>query len=173
MSKTRPSAVIATFILCFGFWLLVTLSLSPRDLVLGAVVCLGAALFSARFFIHEESYHMYNPARIFRFLYYFLIVFMGELVKANWDVAKRALSIRVKVNPGIVKVPSELRREYAQALLANSITLTPGTITMDIVEEDEKVFYYVHWIDVSETDREKAGEAIKGRMEKWIRRIWE
>lgn len=173
LSKTKPSAVVATFILCFGFWLLLTLSLSPRDLLLGVIVCLGAALFSARFFIHEESYHMYNPGRIFSFFYYFLVVFMGELIKANWDVAKRALSPKLNVNPGIVKIPTEVRREYALGLLANSITLTPGTITLDIVEEDERIFYYIHWIDVAETDREKAGEVIKGRMEKWIRRIWE
>ena len=57
-------------------------------------------------------------------------------------------------------------------MLANSITLTPGTITMDIAEEDGKSYFYIHWIDVAETDREKAGEVIKGRMEKWIGRIW-
>ena len=44
---------------------------------------------------------------------------------------------------------------------------------MDIAEQDGKTYYYVHWIDVSETDREKAGEIIKGRMEKWVRRIWQ
>lgn len=173
MSKTKPSAVAGTFILCFVFWLLLTLSFSPRDLFLGVIVCLGAALFSARFFVHEESSRICNPGRIFSFLYYFLVVFMGELIKANWDVAKRALAPKVKVNPGIVKVPSELKSEYGLGLLANSITLTPGTITMDIVEEDEKNFYYIHWIDVAEEDREKAGEAIKGRMENWVRRIWE
>ncbi len=61
---------------------------------------------------------------------------------------------------------------YAEAMLANSITLTPGTITLDIAEEDGKDYYYIHWIDVAETDRVKAGEIIKGRMEKWIGRIW-
>jgi multicomponent Na+:H+ antiporter subunit E len=173
LGKTKPSAVIATFILCFIFWLLLTLSLSPRDLVLGVLVSLGAALFSARFFVHEEAYHLYNPVRLFRLLYYFIFVFMGELIKANWDVAKRALSPKLPVRPGIVKVPSEVKSDYAQAMLANSITLTPGTITMDIAEEDDQAYYYIHWIDVAEEDREKAGEAIKGRMEKWIRRIWE
>ena len=58
-------------------------------------------------------------------------------------------------------------------MLANSITLTPGTITMDIDERDGQCWYYIHWIDVQETDRVQAGEAIKGRMEKWLRRIWQ
>ena len=76
------------------------------------------------------------------------------------------------MNPGIVKVPVDLKGDYAEAMLANSITLTPGTITMDIAEQDGKTYYYVHWIDVSETDREKAGEIIKGRLENAVRRIW-
>ena len=58
-------------------------------------------------------------------------------------------------------------------MLANSITLTPGTITMDIAEQDGQDYYYIHWIDVTETDREKAGNVIKGRLENGIRRIWQ
>jgi len=57
--------------------------------------------------------------------------------------------------------------------VANSITLTPGTITLDLDEDEAgRNYYYIHWVDVIETDREKAGEIIKGTMEKWIGRIW-
>jgi multicomponent Na+:H+ antiporter subunit E len=77
------------------------------------------------------------------------------------------------VNPGIVKVPVNLKGDYAQAMLANSITLTPGTITMDIAEQGGQTYYYIHWIDVAETDREKAGKLIKGSLEKGIGRIWQ
>ena len=101
-----------------------------------------------------------------------MFVFLGELIKANLDMARRCFGGCKDVNPGIVKVPVDLPDGYAQAMLANSITLTPGTITMDIAEEDGKSYFYIHWIDVAETDREKAGEVIKGRMEKWIGRIW-
>ena len=72
-----------------------------------------------------------------------------------------------------MKVPVGLKSEYAQAMLADSITLTPGTITVDTVEEDGKDYYYIHWIDVASEDPEEAGEAIKGTLEKWVRRIWE
>ena len=44
---------------------------------------------------------------------------------------------------------------------------------MDIDERQGQTWYYIHWIDVQETDREAAGDAIKGRMEKWVRRIWQ
>ena len=44
---------------------------------------------------------------------------------------------------------------------------------MDIVEEEGQTYYYIHWIDVATEDGREAGDAIKGTMEKWIRRIWE
>ena len=58
-------------------------------------------------------------------------------------------------------------------MVANSITLTPGTITMNVAEDESgKNYYYIQWIDVAEKDRGKAGEIIKGRMERAIARIW-
>ena len=58
-------------------------------------------------------------------------------------------------------------------MLADSITLTPGTITMEVTEEEGQNYLYVHWIDVKETDPEKAGEAIKGTLEKGLRGVWQ
>ena len=51
------------------------------------------------------------------------------------------------INPGIVKIPTDMKSDYGIAALANSITLTPGTITMDFAEEDGQNYLYVHWID--------------------------
>ena len=172
MPKTKFPAVISTFILCFVFWLLLTWNFDTQELVAGAIVSLAAALFCARFFIHEKAFWMLNPAK-FGALFVYIFVFLGELIKANVDVARRSLGGCTDVNPGIVKVPVDLDKEYGQAMLANSITLTPGTITLDVAEQEGKTYYYIHWIDVAETDREKAGEIIKGRMEKWVRRIWQ
>ena len=171
MPKTNFHAVVSTFILCFCFWLLLTWSLDTQELIAGAIVSLVAALFCARFFIHDKAFWFFRPARLGALIAY-IFVFLWELIKANVDVAKRCFSGCTDVNPGIVKVPVDLKQDYAQAMLANSITLTPGTITMDIAEQEGKTYYYIHWIDVSELDRDKAGEIIKGRMEKWVRRIW-
>ncbi len=172
MPKTKFPAVVSTFLLCFVFWLLLTWSFETQELVAGAIVSLAAALFSARFFIHDKAFWLFNPAK-FGALFCYVFVFLGELIKANVDVAKRCFGGCTNVNPGIVKVPVDLGPDYAQAMLANSITLTPGTITLDIAEQDGQTYYYIHWIDVAEQDRVKAGEIIKGRMEKWIRRIWQ
>ena len=96
-----------------------------------------------------------------------------ELVKANVDVAKRCFTGCKNVNPGIVKVPVNLKSMYGQAALANAITLTPGTITMEITEEDGQTYYYIHWIDAKLPGGEEAGEEIKGRLERGLRRVWE
>ena len=105
-------------------------------------------------------------------LVYCIFIFPVELVKANIDVAKRALSPKLPVNPGIVRVPVDLTSEYGQAMLANSITLTPGTITMDIAECDGQTWYYIHWIDVKSAEPAEAGEQIKGTLERGVGRIW-
>ena len=171
MPKTKVPAVISTFCLCFLFWVLLTWSFTPQEMIAGAVVSLAAALFTSGFFIHENAFRLANPVR-FGALVAYVFIFLGELIKANLDVARRCFGGCKEVNPGIVKVPVELEGDYAQAMLANSITLTPGTITLDIAEQDGKTWYYIHWIDVAETDREKAGKIIKGRLENGIRRIW-
>jgi multicomponent Na+:H+ antiporter subunit E len=173
LQKTKFPAVVSTFVVCFAFWLLLTWSVDVQELIAGGVVSLAVALFSARFFIHEKAFWFLNPLKLFSGLFYWLCIFPIELVKANVDMAKRCFGGCKKINPGIVKVPVDLKSDYGQAALANSITLTPGTITMEATEEDGKTYFYIHWIDVTATEEAAAGEAIKGTLEKGLRRVWE
>ena len=172
MRKTTFPAVLSTFVVCFAFWILLTWSFTVQELAAGAVVSLAVALFSARFFIHEKAGWFFNPAKFFRLLGYWLFTFPVELIKANVDMAKRCFTGCTNINPGIVKVPVGLKSDYGQAALANSITLTPGTITMDIAEQDGQTYYYIHWIDVTASGTE-AGDAIKGNLEKGLKGVWE
>ena len=155
-----------------AFWVLLTWSFELQELATGAVVSLAVALFSARFFIHEKAFWLLNPAK-FGALFAYVFVFLWELLKANWDVAKRCYGGCKNINPGIVKVPVNVKSDYGRSLLSNSITLTPGTITMEAVEEDGQAYYYIHWIDVTAESGEAAGDAIKGTLEKWAGRIFE
>lgn len=173
MQKTKLPAVISTFVVCYIFWLLLTWSFAVQELAVGAVVSLAVALFSARFFIHEKAFWLFNPAKLLMALAFWLGTFVVEMVKANVDVARRCFGGCKDVNPGIVKVPVDLKSDYGQAALANAITLTPGTITMDIAEEEGQTYYYIHWIDVTKPSGPEAGDAIKGRLEKGLRRVWE
>jgi len=172
LPKTKFSAVIATFICCYAAWILLTWSFALEELICGAVICLAVALFTSRFFIHDKAFWLANPVKALALFFYCLVIFLWELIKANWDVAKRCYGGCKNVNPGIVKVPVDLRSEYGQAMLANSITLTPGTMTLDITEEKGQTYYYIHWIDVTAPSGKEAGDAIKGTLEKWIGRIF-
>ena len=173
MQKTTFPAVLATFLVSFAFWILLTWSFAAEELIVGAVVSLLVALFSARFFIHEKAFWLAHPGRLFAGIGYWLFIFPVELIKANCDMARRCFGGCRDVNPGIVKIPTDMKSEYGVAAVSNSITLTPGTITMETTEEDGRNYLYVHWIDVAETDPEKAGEAIKGRLERGLRRVWQ
>jgi len=77
----------------------------------------------------------------------------------------------VPINPGIVKVKTILKSDTGLTFLANSITLTPGTLSVDI--DQGKGFIYVHWIDVKDKDIERATRLIVHRFEKILSRIFE
>ena len=174
MQKTKFSAVLATFVLCFAFWILLTWSFTLQELIAGAVVSLLVSLFAARFFIHVKAGWLVHPGRFFSCLLFWIFIFPVELFKANLNMAKICFGGCKAINPGIVKVPTAMKSDYGLAAVSNSITLTPGTITMETAEDEEgQNWLYVHWINVEETDPEKAGNAIKGTLEKGLRRVWE
>lgn len=83
---------------------------------------------------------------------------------ANLDMARRVLSPKLPINPGIVKVKTSLKSPMARLILADSITLTPGTFTVDIIDD----FIYIHWVDVRSDDIEGATEAIVRKFEKYL-----
>ena len=89
-------------------------------------------------------------------------------------MAKKALSFKkIEVNPAIVKIQTNLSSDWGLSMLSNCITLTPGTITMDIYEEKNKNYLYVHWLNSTTDDGKKAAKIIKGKFEKYIRRIFD
>ncbi|MDV3428183.1 MAG: Na+/H+ antiporter subunit E [Bacillota bacterium] len=167
----RLKAIASTFILCFIFWLFYTGTFDIEEISAGLIVSILVALFSSAFFIQKEPFWLFKPERILALLK-FIPIYAAELVKANWDVAKRALSRDIKINPGIVKISTELKSDYGLAMLAGCITLTPGTITMEVTEEDDKSYMYIHWIDVAARNMDEASNIIKGAFEPYVRRIF-
>ena len=98
----------------------------------------------------------------------YLFVFLVELVKSNLDVAFRVLHPRLPIHPGIVKVRTKLTSPMGRLALANSITLTPGTITVETKEE----YFYVHWIDVRARNIEETSQNIVSKFEKYLEVIF-
>ena len=104
-----------------------------------------------------------NPRAIaFAIAYFF--VFFGELIRANLDVAFRVLSPELPIRPGVVRVRTRLQSRLGRLLLANSITLTPGTITV----ETHGDILYVHWINVASEDIEEATGRIIKKFERYL-----
>lgn len=173
--KRTVSGIISTSILAIVFWILFVLQdiniakLDLQELIAGLVISVIIGYFTSPLFVREDGFWIFKKFRLFKLIAYIPFYFI-ELVKANIDVAKRAFTMDIK--PGIVKIPTELQSDYGLAMLSNSITLTPGTITLDIYEEDEKNYLYIHWIDVATEEEEKAGEIIKGGFENRIRGIF-
>ena len=168
---------LSTFIFCMLFWMLLTWSLDRHEILWGLGVSAVVAAFSGRFLIHSSPFYLFNPVRLIFLGVYSVWILLGEIIKANWAMAKLVLHPEFRnYRSGIIRIPAspDVQSDYGMAWVSNSITLTPGTITLDVAEDDKgNNYYYVHWMDVTETDREKAGEIIKGRMERWIGRVWQ
>jgi len=158
---------LALFILTFLFWMLLTLDLTPANLIAGAAAALLTALLFAKYFF-KKVVKFIQPLRYFWLLVY-LVIFTWECIKANFDVAYRVLHPAMPIKPGIVKVKLGLQSDFARTMLANSITMTPGTIAVDIIEDD----LYVHWIYVRSEDPEIYSQKIAGKFEKYIKKIFE
>jgi multicomponent Na+:H+ antiporter subunit E len=111
----------------------------------------------------------FNIMRLVWFLYYILL-FLWLCLIANIDVAYRVLNPKLPIRPGIVKIHTNLKNPIAIAALANSITLTPGTLTMDVTEDGD---LYIHWINVVTEDIEEATKIISSSFEKILVKIFE
>ncbi|MDR4989188.1 MAG: Na+/H+ antiporter subunit E [Bacteroidales bacterium] len=158
---------IVFFILLLGLWLMFTFSLKWDSLVIGACCAAITAAFFGRYF-DAGLKKLLDPTRYLWAVLY-LFVFSWECFKANLDVAYRVLHPGLPIKPGIVKVKLDVKTELGRAMLANSITMTPGTITVDIIEDH----IYIHWIYVSTKDPVMYSRRICGRFETYIRRIFE
>ena len=161
------------FILAFIVWTLLTWPFVEGTVDIQVVVAgLIASVFVAIIF-HEllpKEHHIFiSPVRIFWFLVY-VPVFFYYVIIANFDVVYRALHPKMPIKPGIVKIKTDLKTDSGITALANSITLTPGTLTVDLTEDG---FLYVHWINVKSDDIEQATKYIAQRFEWFIKKIFE
>lgn len=158
---------IVYIFLTFAVWLLLTWSVDIQNIIAGIIVSFLCTVFIGHLFF-DNAIKIFSPRRVFWFLYY-IPVFLIHLIKANIDVAYRVLHVDIPIHPGIVKVKTTLTSDLALTFLANSITLTPGTLTVDIIGND----MYIHWINVQTDDPERQTEIIVSRFEKILKRIFE
>jgi len=160
------SKFIYTFFIIFIIWYAFTTSLQTAELITGAVLSLIVAYISVVNFNCCEPI-LIKPNHIIYFVQYFF-VFLRALIKANFDVARRVINPKLPINPGIVSFETKLNNDFAKMVLANSITLTPGTLTIDVIDKT----FYVHWIDVTTENKEDIYKEIALPFEKVLLKIY-
>lgn len=142
-------------------WLLWSGHYTPLLLALGLLSCLLVLLLSLRTgFFHAELYAFHLGPRLPRYWTWLL----GEIVKANVAVARIVLNPRLPISPCLRTVDARDLPLVSQATLANSITLTPGTLSVDIDQGR---------IEVHCLAREFADQTVDGEMLKRAKRLTE
>lgn len=166
---------ITLTILSFVIWFLlvwpfdtVDKTLDLQSVIAGIVVAVFVGLYFGDKIERELRFtHVFK--RVFWMIIY-IPVFFWYVVIANLDVVYRVVHPDMPIHPGIVKVKTTLKNPAGRTMLANSITLTPGTLTVDITDDD---YLYIHWINVKSDDIEQATRDIVARFEAFLRRIFE
>lgn len=126
-----PGAMLI-FILLMGFWLLLSASFDWQHLLTGGLFSLALTFVWAEITIGEHPRRTSFSAKQAVLLLYYLACLVMEVFKANFTVAAIVLHPRLPISPGLVIMRNELKRDLSRVLYANSITLTPGTITVDL-----------------------------------------
>jgi len=143
-------------------WVLLNASWSWQVFLVGSIVAtLLVLIFPTHGFLFAGT--KFTPKTPWLVLKY-LGLFTRELVKSNLDVARRVVSPEVRINPGIVEIKTRLKHPTYRLVLANSITLTPGTLTVDMIDDS----LFVHWIDVTGKDVESATREISEQFERYL-----
>lgn len=163
MRKLKHSILL--FLILMIFWILFT-SLDVQELTIGAIASIIIVLMTIGLKPVLSAIKLNPKSILFSIIY--LFVFLKELIKSNIDVAFRVISPKLPINPGIVKVKTKLKSPLGRAFLANSITLTPGTLTVEMRDE----YFYIHWIDVTSENIEGATKSIVSNFEKYLEVIF-
>lgn len=153
---------IAAILSLFLFWLMLNGSVAPDVLIAGAVAALIIAwALPAGMPVFGEF--RWTSAAI-RIAFAYVPFFTWELIKSNLRLAAIVLAPSLPLKPGIVKVRTRLKSRMGRLLLANSITLTPGTLTVEIDGD----WLYIHWVSVESDDVEAATQSIVAGFERYL-----
>ena len=156
MEKERKAAFAAVFLLMLFLWLLLT-GLSLEEIIAGCTASLIAAAMSYQLFKWDRTY----PRRALWLLAYVPYYIYAEIV-CHLQVI--SLIVTGRIRPGIVEVANPHQSDFGTTALANSITMTPGTLTL----ETEPGKLYIHWLKM-ETDK----SSNTSGFERFLKKVWQ
>jgi multicomponent K+:H+ antiporter subunit E len=153
-------------VLLVACWLWLNNTLAPGHVLLGAVLATAIPLFTVRFW--PEPIQVRHPARVAGYL----LIVLYDIVVANLEVAAIILGPRSRMRPAYVRVPLELQTDFAVTMLASTVTLTPGTVSVGIEPDtDGGRVLVVHALRC--LDAAALVASIKSRYERRLKEILE
>lgn len=163
MEESRYRSFVG-FLVAVGFctlvWAVWNESCTLRTLFQGAVFSWLALFITNRYLLRDQYQGLFrmNPLRA--------LLYIGVLLQEIYRSGVHAmhLTIKGKIDVGVVNLPTAIENPFYAVLVANAITLTPGTVTIDFRPGSFKVI----WIECTTSDPEQAAEMIKGRFERVI-----
>lgn len=156
--RFQPASFMATFVILFALWLVLSGMFDLFHISLG-VICIALVAYLSSDLLFPD-FQWGRSARIaYRFIRYIPWLFY-QIILANIHVAKIALNPRMPMDPAIIQFKTKLTGDLALVTFANSITLTPGTITVDM--RDGK--YFVHAIDPAVAEDLLSGKEMENRV---------
>ena len=148
-------------LLLFAFWLILSPAVSLQSVLIGIIVSILVVLYSQDVVFSEEEVTIYSLGKLKIFIVY-MFTLLVEIIKANMDVAKVVLSPSLPISPSFIKVHVVFKNDFNKVIYANSVTLTPGTLSVD-VRGDE---YIIHAL----TDAAAAG-MDNSILEQYVKRL--
>lgn len=158
--------LVSTFIVFYALWLLLA-GITTEELILGAVVSLLLAALVARLVSYEFGFSV--VLQLVKYVVLFVPLFIWKLILANLHIAKIVLTPKLPINPGFVVVKTGLKKDISKLSLANAITMTPGTLSVDVAEDE----VLIHWVTVKEGTASEHRDEISKDFEKQLGGIFE
>lgn len=159
-SNDKPDVVgfLVAVVLCTAVWAVWNESYTVRTFIEGAVLSV-LALFMTNRYLLKAPYHT-----VFRLHPITVLRYVGVLIVEIFRAGIHAIYITLagKIDVGVVELPTAITNPFHGVLVANAITLTPGTVT---IHHGEGIFRVV-WIECLTDDADEAAEMIKGRFER-------
>ncbi|CAM3777169.1 Na+/H+ antiporter subunit E [Mesobacillus zeae] len=142
-------------------WMFLKTSYTPATFFIGYFFGLLIIFTFRRFF--STNFYLNKVLAVIKLF----LIFNKELFLSNIAVLKVILRPKLNIKPGIFALPTELTEDWEITILANLITLTPGTLVVD-VSPDNKILY-VHAMNIDDT--QEAIDSIKNSFEKAIMEV--
>jgi multicomponent Na+:H+ antiporter subunit E len=152
--------LISTALVLFIFWLLLSGHLSAFLIGMGALCAFAVALFGRRMDVVDHEGHPVHLAP--RALFGYWPWLLKEIVKSGWEVSLLILHPRLPISPTLVRVPATQKTDLGRTIFANSITLTPGTLSVDVGRREILVHALTH---------EGAQGLLEGDMDRRVTRF--